>query len=122
MMKLWYSIPFFLALLCIVSNHATGESNAIPSFKLPTFPQEDAPPAEDSPSHFPNTPSSLSLDSARVPPWKRGANGGFQCATCVILIGLAERWSVVNNESVSDNLVKFCHLVPQKVKSWFLST
>lgn len=45
----------------------------------------------------------------------RGANGGFQCATCVILLGLVERWSVVNNASVDVNLAKFCNLVPGKV-------
>ena len=50
----------------------------------------------------------------------RGANGGFQCATCVILLGLVERWSVVNNASVDVNLAKFCDLVPGKVRisSW----
>jgi len=46
----------------------------------------------------------------------RGANGGFQCATCVILLGLVERWSVVNNASVDVNLAKFCDLVPGKVQ------
>ena len=64
------------------------------------------------------TETQLKLDSAPSSfrgKLKRGANGGFQCATCVILLGLVERWSVVNNASIDVNLVKFCNLVPGKV-------
>ena len=90
-----------------------------------SFPREDAKEAFVAAAAVAEVRANLSKDAdtarpieLKAPagaPLKRGANGGFRCATCVILLGLVERWSIVNHKSVDQNLAKFCRLVPNKV-------
>ena len=107
-----FVFPLVFALLC------AGENAPGASPKLPDSAFEDA--AAFPHLSFGDLPPLKS--AAGVPPRRlgRGANGGFQCATCVILLGLVQRWSVVNNATVEANLAKFCHIVPGKVRTGFV--
>ena len=54
-----------------------------------------------------------SVDAVRVPPFlQRGVNGGTTCATCAVLVGLAEQLTEIYNISVSDALSRFCSFLP----------
>lgn len=54
-----------------------------------------------------------SADAVRVPPFiQRGVNGGTTCATCAVLVGLAEQLTEIYNISVSDALSRFCSFLP----------
>lgn len=93
-----------------------------------SFPREDAKEAIVASAAVAEVRATLSKDAdvtrpieLKAPagaPLKRGANGGFRCATCVILLGLVERWSIVNHKSVDQNLAKFCRLVPNKIQAF----
>lgn len=104
-----FVFPLVFALLC------AGENAPGASAKLPDPAFEDA--AASPRLSFGDLPPLESAADVAPRRLGRGANGGFQCATCVILLGLVQRWSVVNNATVEANLAKFCHIVPGKVRT-----
>jgi hypothetical protein len=46
----------------------------------------------------------------------RGVNGGVDCATCTIALGVIEHLSILYNESIVVSLERFCNYMPSQFK------
>ena len=42
----------------------------------------------------------------------KSVNGGVDCATCTIVLGLVEKLSIVYNESIINSLERVCNALP----------
>ncbi|CAF0872998.1 unnamed protein product [Rotaria sordida] len=48
----------------------------------------------------------------------RGVNGGSDCASCTIALGVIEHLSIVYNESIVASLERFCNYLPSDIKTY----
>lgn len=48
----------------------------------------------------------------------RGVNGGVDCATCTIVLGVVEHLSILYNESIVQSLDRFCSYMPSEFKTF----
>jgi acyloxyacyl hydrolase len=48
----------------------------------------------------------------------RGVNGGSDCATCTIVLGVVEHLSILYNESIVQSLDRFCNYLPTEFKAF----
>lgn len=48
--------------------------------------------------------------------FRQGVNGGIDCATCTVFVGLVEKLSTVYNESIVTSLERFCNYMPVEIK------
>jgi ABC-type uncharacterized transport system ATPase subunit len=52
----------------------------------------------------------------RLTPFTGGANGGGNCATCSIVLGLVDKLSIVYNTTIANSLEKLCSFLPGQYK------
>ena len=50
-----------------------------------------------------------------------GVNGGADCATCSIVLGIVDHLTIVYNESAAQSLVRLCGFLPTKYKAFCTS-
>ena len=48
--------------------------------------------------------------------WLRGVNGGSDCASCTIVLGVVEHLSILYNESIVSSLERFCNYLPTQFR------
>lgn len=48
----------------------------------------------------------------------RGVNGGVDCATCTIILGVVEHLSILYNETIVQSLDRFCGYMPSEFKTF----
>jgi len=75
-------------------------------------------PSSPSTTSFSSSPSSSSSQPSPTPPTSigRGINGGFPCAACSVLLGMAEQLADINNNSsVYSALDTFCSYLPAEL-------
>lgn len=48
----------------------------------------------------------------------RGVNGGVDCASCTITLGVIEHLSILYNESIVQSLERFCNYFPDDIKPY----
>lgn len=46
----------------------------------------------------------------------RGVNGGADCASCTIALGVIEHLTIVYNESIVSSLERFCNYLPSQFR------
>jgi hypothetical protein len=54
----------------------------------------------------------------RLIPITGGVNGGADCATCSIVLGLVDKLSIVYNESIVNTLERLCSFLPGDYKTF----
>lgn len=47
-----------------------------------------------------------------------GANGGSDCASCTIVLGVVEHLSILYNETIVQSLDRFCNYLPTEFKAF----
>lgn len=47
-----------------------------------------------------------------------GVNGGSDCASCTIVLGVIEHLSILYNETIVQSLDRFCNLLPDQFKTF----
>lgn len=47
-----------------------------------------------------------------------GANGGSDCASCTIVLGVVEHLSMLYNETIVQSLDRFCNYLPTEFKAF----
>ncbi|CAF3993688.1 unnamed protein product, partial [Rotaria sp. Silwood1] len=48
--------------------------------------------------------------------FKNGVNGGVDCATCSVLLGIVDHLTIVYNESAAQSLERLCSFLPSEYK------
>ena len=48
----------------------------------------------------------------------RGVNGGVDCATCTIVLGLVDHLAIVYNESAAHSLERLCSYLPGEYRTY----
>jgi acyloxyacyl hydrolase len=48
----------------------------------------------------------------------RGVNGGADCASCTIVLGVVEHLSILYNETIVQSLDRFCSYLPTEFKAF----
>ncbi|CAF1510570.1 unnamed protein product [Rotaria magnacalcarata] len=48
----------------------------------------------------------------------RGVNGGVDCASCTIVVGVIEHLSILYNETIVTSLERFCNYLPSDIKTY----
>lgn len=54
--------------------------------------------------------------------WLRGVNGGSDCASCTIALGVVEHLSILYNESIVDSLDRLCNYLPTQFRIYCKTT
>lgn len=55
---------------------------------------------------------------AVLPDVKSGVNGGADCATCSVVLGLIDHLTIVYNESAAKSMERLCGFLPAKYKAF----
>lgn len=58
----------------------------------------------------------IPIIDGRLTPFTGGVNGGADCATCSIVLGLVDKLSIVYNESIVHTLERLCAFLPGQYK------
>ena len=54
--------------------------------------------------------------------WLRGVNGGSDCASCTIALGVVEHLSILYNESIVESLDRLCNYLPTQFRIYCKTT
>jgi hypothetical protein len=54
----------------------------------------------------------------RLSAFPGGVNGGFDCASCSIVLGLVDKLAIVHNKSIEHTLELLCELLPGDFKEF----
>ena len=48
----------------------------------------------------------------------RGVNGGVDCLSCTLVLGVVEHLSILYNETIVESLDRFCNYLPNDFKTY----